>query len=79
MKLTRLRKMDGYEMNPLSKEHYQLARNRLAEKGRELTLEELAEECKTLFETIRCKMAEKGHDLSDLTDEDIFLLMNGFR
>lgn len=61
-------------MKPLSKEHNQRARMHLAEKGVEMTPDELVAERKAAYATIRAEMRTRGHEVPD-SDEELFLLI----
>jgi hypothetical protein len=65
-------------MKPLGKEHNQVVRNSLAESGIEMTPDELIEQRRAAYDTIRREMRAKGYSMPD-SDEELFLLMLAVR
>lgn len=61
-------------MKPLSKEHTQASRQRLAEAGIEMTPDELDAERKAAYATIREEMRKRGHYVPE-SDEELFELI----
>ena len=61
-------------MKPLGSEHNARTRNLLAEKGIEMTPDELVETRKAAYATIRKEMRKRGYEMPD-DDEALFRLI----
>lgn len=61
-------------MKPFDAEHNRRSRELCAEKGYEMTIEELTAERKAAYATIRAEMKKKGYDMPE-SDEEMFLLL----
>jgi hypothetical protein len=62
-------------VKPLDKQHRQRARNHLAEKGIEMTPDEVDSERKAAYATIRQELRKRGFTVPD-SDEELFLMMH---
>lgn len=61
--------------NIFGKKHTAITRNLLAERGVEMTVEELEKTRKEAFAEIRKNMAEMGYDMTTVSDKQLFHML----